>query len=320
MATTVAVGTSCAIDPDRVPLPGTGTSSGYGLTFEFTSAMNLPDRANVMMDGLRVGQVQNTALSGSAVKVEARISDATRVPADATASIRQDTLLGDTYVAIEHDTDRPATGFLPAGAMIPATRTTSPPQLEDVMAVLANFINGGSIQRAQDALVKINKVMPAPPDVAHIADTVSVDLQDLSARNSEIDRFLEQLNATSTAVDQSGPQLAQMFDDSATHYWHRLNADVMQYVGTLLPSIGSIFQGGIWLVPLLESLASGATVIRSTAEDVPSDAAAISTFLTGTLLPFLRNPSLNIQSIGTQDGTDLTAGLGNVLRILGAVR
>ncbi|MGW5113469.1 MlaD family protein [Nocardia sp. NPDC004123] len=320
LVSTVLAGSSCAIDPNRVPLPGTSIGDGYDLTLEFTSAMNLPDRANVMMDGLRIGQVLSTQLTGSAVRVRARIAADTRIPEDTTAIIRQDTVLGDTYVGLEHGHDAAPTGYLSADAVIPATHTTAPPQLEDVMAVLANFINGGSIQKVQNTLIGVNKVMPAPPDVSRMASTVSTDLQDLAAQNSEIDRLLAQLNATAESVDASGPQLSAMLSDPAVHYWFRINDGVLKYVGTLLPSIGTIFQGGQWLIPLLESLASGVTAARSTAENVPADLTAMSGFLNGTLLPFLRNPSVNVDSVRTRDGGDITPAFADILRILGVLR
>ncbi|UGT55127.1 MlaD family protein [Nocardia asteroides] len=319
-AASVLVTSACTVDPNRVPVPGTSIGSGYGLTFEFTSAMNLPDRANVMMNGLRVGQVQTMEIRGSAVSVTARILDGTRVPVDVTPAIRQDTLLGDTYIALEQAPDSETRSYLNAGAVVPLNRTIAPPQLEDVMAVLANFINGGSVQRLQDTIVQINGVMPPAPEVGHLAATVSTDLQDLAARNVEIDRVLIALNDTAISVDQSGPQLSEMFADSSRHYWFRLNDAVTQYVGTLLPSIGSIFEGGLWLIPMLESLANGATVIRSTSEDVPRDVTAMTDFLNNTLLPFLRSPSINVQSVTTGDGADLTPDMANILRMLGAIR
>ncbi|WP_330254961.1 MlaD family protein [Nocardia sp. NBC_00565] len=311
---------SCAVEPNDVPLPGNNLSDGYDLTLHFASALNLPDRAKVVMDGLRIGEVRTISLSDGSVTVTARIESAARIPANVTAIIRQDTLLGDTYVGLERDRSRPAAELLPAGSTVPLERTSSPPQVEDVMAVLANFVNGGSVQKVQDAIVGINRVMPSRPDVTQLARTVAVDLHDLSQRTETLDRMLEGLNATAVSVTDNGSDLAVLFGDPAVQYWRRLNENVLKYVGILLPSIGSIFEGGFWLVPLFTSLADAAGSIRATAEDVPADAEALSNFVNRTLVPFLRNPSVNVTSIQTQQGDDLTAGIANVLRILGAAR
>ncbi|MFX0578484.1 MlaD family protein [Nocardia nepalensis] len=311
---------ACGPDPNQVPIPGTGVRGGYAVVFEFASAMNLPDRAHVTMDGIRIGEVRSMRLTGGSVAVTAQISGGTRIPADITAAIRQNTLLGDTYVALERDGSHHSTAVLDPGAVVPLARTVSPPQLEDVMAVLSNFINGGSVQKIQDAIVRINTVMPPAPDVDRLATTVSTDLQDLSRQTDELDRFLAQLNNTAVSVDENSQALSVMFSDSGVTYWRHLNDNVLRYVGTVLPSIGSIFEGGIWLVPMLESLASAAASVRSTAEDVPGDAAALSDFINRILVPFLRNPSVNVGSIRAADGTDLTPGIGNILRMLGVAR
>ncbi|MGW6727992.1 MlaD family protein [Nocardia sp. NPDC055029] len=319
-ACVVLVGTSCALDPDDIPLPGNSIGDGYEVTFEFASAMNLPDRANVTMDGLRIGEVRDISLSGRSVRIVTRIGSDARVPSNVTAIIRQNTLLGDTYVALERDTGQAATEFLRDGSVVPPARTTSPPQVEDVMVVLANFINGGSVQKVQDALIRINRVMPNPPDLSQLASTVAVDLHDLSENTAEIDRLLQGLNDTSLSFVDHGAELQTLFSDPAARYWHRLNANVLKYVGIILPSIGSIFEGGYWMVPMLTSLADAATTIRSTAEDVPGDIETLNQFLNRTLVPFLRNPSVNVTSVDTEQGDVLTADIANVLRMLGAVK
>ncbi|OXR45154.1 hypothetical protein B7C42_03111 [Nocardia cerradoensis] len=316
----VATGTSCAVHPDSIPLPGNGVSNAYDLTFEFSSAMNLPGRANVMMDGLRVGEVRAINLSGRAVDVAARIEGDTKVPANVTAVIRQNTLLGDTYIDLERNSDQLDAEFLTAGSIVPLSRTSSPPQVEDVMAVLANFVTGGSIQKIQDAISRINRVMPAPPDVAALSRTVSVDLQDLSRNTDVVDRMLGGLNETAVSVADQGADLSVLFGDSGAIYWRRLSNNVLKYIGILLPSIGSIFEGGFWLVPLLDSMASASGSVRATLEDVPADAETAANFLNRTLVPFLKKPSLDVTSVQTQQGDDLTGGIANLLRILGAAK
>jgi hypothetical protein len=188
------------------------------------------------------------------------------------------------------------------------------------MAVLANFVNGGSVQKVEQAISRINTVTPAPPDLSQLAGTVAVDLQDLSQHTDQIDRLLGGLDATSVSVTDNGDRLATMFGDDAVRYWHRLNDNILKYVGTLLPAIGSIFEGGLWMVPMLESMAGAATSIRSTAEDVPADADALSKFLTKTLVPFLQHPSINVTSVQSPQAGDLADGLADLLRMLGAAK
>jgi virulence factor Mce-like protein len=318
--TTVVASTSCSMQPSDLPSAKSGIGSGYTVMLEFASALNLPDQADVMMDGLRIGEVGPITVTGQAVEVAVRIEEGTQLPADLRAVIRQNTLLGDTYIALEKNPDHSTAGILGEGDTVPLSQTTSPPQLEDTMAVLATFINGGSVQKVEDAITRINDVMPRVPEVEKLASTVAVDLRDLSQNTGELDRTLEGLDSTAVSINDKSAEISEMLTPTAMHYWQRINVDVLSYVGTLLPSIGSIFEGGMWLVPMLNSLASTAAVIRTTGEDVPADAEILSAFLRETILPFLRNPSVNVVSVSSPQGEELLGDVENVLRMLGAVK
>lgn len=315
----VSVSASCSLRPADLPSPKAGIGDGYDITLEFANAMNLPNNADVMMNGLRVGEVRGVRLGQHSVDVSVRIASGTEVPTDADAVLRQNTLLGDTYIMVDATAAVDST-MLADGDTVPVTRTTSPPQLEDTMAVLANFVNGGSIRKVEDTVAGLNRVLPDIAEVQRLASTVSVDLNDLAENTEQLDRTLDGIDATAVSIDDRSAELSTMFDPSAMHYWKRINENVLAYVGTLLPSIGTIFEGGMWLVPMLDSLATSVATVRSTGEDVSADAQKLSAFLDRTVVPFLRSPSVDVKSISTSDGTDLTADVEQILRMLGAVK
>ncbi|MFE2996957.1 MlaD family protein [Nocardia sp. NPDC059246] len=321
---TVLVTTSCSLGPNDLPSVRGGVDNGYNITLQFGSVMNLPAGADVMMNGLQVGEVKAVDVAGQAVTVTAELKSGTRVPADIRAVIRQNTLLGDTYIALDQDPNHPATGFLDPGGTVPASRTTSPPQLEDTMAVLAYFVNGGSIQKVEDAMGRINSVMPAMQDVRQLATVVSTDLRDLSQHTGEIDRMLNGFDATAVAIDGKSSLLSTMFTDDSTHsgtyFWRRWAVSIVSYVSLVLPSIGSIFEGGLWMVPMLDSLASAGGTLRALWDDGPATTDKLSTFLRATLLPFVQHPSVNIRSVEAPQGDQLIGDVENVLRMLGAVK
>lgn len=315
----IVFGSSCSLKTSDFPSPKAGVGSGFDVTIEFASAMNLPNRANVMMDGLNIGEVRDVSLNGMAVDVEVRIKSDTKIPVDILAVVRQDTLLGDTYVALDRNGDIRRGENLENGDVIPLERTSSPPQIEDTMAVLATFINGGSIQKVEDAMRRINTVMPDTADLRNLASTVAVDLQDLSRNTVAIDGTLNGINETAVSINSKSTEISTMLSADGMHYWKRINENVLGYVGTLLPSIGSIFEGGMWLVPMLNSLAKAAGAVRSTGENLPSDVGQISNFLRTTILPFLQNPKVDILSVNSRQGTELISDIENVFRMLGAI-
>ena len=142
----------------------------------------------------------------------------------------------------------------PAGGRIPVAQTTSPPQLEDTLANLANFVASGSIQRVQSAIININRVTPARAgQVRDIASRVSRDLADLSNNIDTVDQWLNGVSDTGNVLASRVPQIQFFFSPAGMTGIDRVTQAFVS-VGTLLPSIGSIYTGGFWLVPLLKSL------------------------------------------------------------------
>ncbi len=92
-----------------------------------------------------------------------------------------------------------------------------------------------------------------------------------------------------------------------------------------------MFTGGLFLVPLLNSLAATGEAGRGMWDQAPSTGAAMAKFLENTLIPFAKNPpSVNVSSVrvtATDSGSIRTAGkkqlLGDtklLLSMLGAIR
>ncbi|MGW0174332.1 MlaD family protein [Rhodococcus sp. NPDC003322] len=313
----VLTASACSLRPEDLPSVRGGIGSGYEISLEFESALNLPAGADVIMDGLRVGEVRDVAVEGNGVAVTAGIRDDTRIPVSIHAIVRQNTLLGDTYVALVRDPASQVTAHLSDGDSVPLERTVSPPQIEDTMAVLATFVNGGSIARIEDVMARVNAVMPAVPEIRSLATVVSTDLRDLGARTAEIDRMLDGMNATAVTLGENSESLATIFDGSTVQYWRRLAVDVVSHIGQILPSVGSLYAGGLWLVPMFESLADTTDTSLSGA---PSAATQLSEFLRTTLVPFAGNPSVDVVSVETSDGGRSLADAENILRMLGAVK
>ncbi|WP_280426646.1 MlaD family protein [Nocardia carnea] len=311
---------ACGLGPDDLPSVRGGIGAGYDIDIEFVSVMNLPSGADVMMDGLRVGEVRAVTVQDDSVRVGVRLQEGSRVPADVRAVIRQNTLLGDTYIALDHAPIEADEQFLRPGGTVPAGHTSSPPQLEDTMAVLAYFVNGGGIQRIQDAMGRINTAVPQPPDVRRLASVVAVDLRDLAGGTHEIDRLLAGFDATAVSLNERGQTLSTVFSQHAEHYWRRVAVNIVSYISQILPSVGSVYEGGMWLVPMLNSLADTGGVIRDIWDEGPADTARIADFLRTTVLPFAQHPSVDIRSVETARGEQIVADAENLLRLLGAVK
>ncbi|MGW8815898.1 MlaD family protein [Gordonia terrae] len=323
----VALGlTGCSVlSPNNLPSVKGSVSLDYGVTLQFASVLNLPDGADVTMNGIQVGRVESTATTEQGIDVNVRLTDSRPVPADSSAIIRQNTPLGDTYLALEPPLSGGSGEMLREGSVIPRDRTTSPPPLEDTIAVLAYFVNGGSIQKVQDTMATLNRTMPPVGDVRRLASTVSTDLRDLSRNTGEIDRLMDALNAVSGSFVASQGAIENVFDDEGVRWWTTVSQTFVQHISTVVPSVGSVFTGGLFLVPFLNSAADAAEAGRGIWDEGPATGAALVKLLEDTIIPFAKHPSVDITSV--QVDSVQAAGkkqlLGDtkmLLRMLGAIR
>lgn len=310
---------SCsAITVADLPQPGNSYRDGYLIIMEFANVLNLPDRAKVVMDGTTVGIVDKVTIGPKSVDVTARIDRNVRIPADAHAALQQATVLGDIYVAITPG-DRPAPSVLPAGGRILLAQTTSPPQLEDTIANLANFVSSGSIQRIQNSIIRVNNVTPQrSEEVRAIASRVTTDLRDLSDNIETVDQWLNGVAGTGQVLVTHVPKFQYWLSPDGLIQWERMSV-VAAANGVLIPSVGSIYTGGYWLVPMLESLGVAVGAVQKSKWAIEGEYRPWRDLFQEAFLPEDKYPAMNIVSVQTAEGRDITGNVQDVLRMLGAI-
>ncbi|ORW60115.1 mammalian cell entry protein [Mycobacterium parmense] len=310
---------SCAsLNVNALPQPGNSYSNGYNIIIEFDDVLNLPERAKVVLDGTTVGVVTKMDVTSRRVDVTARIDSSVVVPSNIHAVLQQATVLGDIYVALERpQPDQPAAPALAAGARIPLADTTSPPPLEDTIAHLADFVSSGSIQRIQNTLVGINRVTPQGDTARKIASQVAVDLSDLSKGIDTVDQWLQGVSGTGQVAFNRIPAFQDWFTPKSMEGFNRQTV-AASYVGTLLPSVGSVYSNGYWLVPLLNSLADALGAMRRDKHAFEAELPAWRRLFYDYFLPEDKYPAMNITSIVGPDGRELSGNVQDVLRMIGA--
>jgi phospholipid/cholesterol/gamma-HCH transport system substrate-binding protein len=322
----VAVATACvltvsscaSLDVNAIPTPGMSYDGGYDIVMKFASVLNLPGGAKVVLDGVTVGVVSKVTLTSNDVDVTARVGHGVVIPSDIHAVLEQATVLGDIYVALE----RPPAGGAPApalaaGAAIPVAQTTSPPQLEDTIASLANFVSSGSIQRAQNTIIRLNRIVPSSDEVRTLTTRVKTDLTALSANIDSVDQLLDGVAKTAAVVNGHIPELQYWFSPTGQRGFEHL-VDIGNYVATIFPGVGSITLGGYWLVPFLNSLADSVGALQQSKVAGEAEIPKYRRLFTDFILPVDKYPAINITSIIGPDGRELSGNVQEVLRILGA--
>ncbi|MEZ0365020.1 MlaD family protein [Mycobacterium sp. pUA109] len=318
----VTVTASCAsIRVDALPQPGNSYRDGYAVVIEFANVLNLPDRAKVVMDGTTVGVVEKIVMGESAVEVIARIDPSVQIPSDIHAVLQQATILGDIFVALDRDQESAGQSYaLKPNARIPIAQTTSPPQLEDTIANLSNFIASGSIQRIQNTIIGINRVTPVhAQEVREIAQLLSADLVDLSNNIDTVDEWLNGVDGIMKLMDDHIPMFQYWFSEEGMRSID-ISTRMGTYLGTIIPSVGSIFLGGYWAVPFLESMGKAMGAIQKSKWAIEGEwLRPWRKLFTDLYLPADKNPVMNIVSVQTGDGQEITENVEDVLRMVGAI-
>ena len=209
-------------------------------------------------------------------------------------------------------------GPLRSGARIPLSQTASPPQLEDTIAHLADFIGSGSIQRIQNTIVGLNRVTPEPNELRRVSAQFAADITDLSDNIDNVDLLLNSAANTATVLSDYAGSIRYWFSHKGMLAFDRITV-LLSGIGTVLPSLGSIYNGGFWLVPFLNSLANALGAMQKDKQDFEAEYPRWVHLFRDYFLPEDKLPAINITSIVGPDGRELSGNVQDVLRILGAM-
>lgn len=111
------------------------SAKGYRFHANFEEATQLADNADVRISGVTVGHVKRSEQVGDATRVEIEVERSyAPLPKDTRATLRQKTLLGETYVELTPGTA--ASGQLPDGGLLPAPQIRPTVELDEILRAL----------------------------------------------------------------------------------------------------------------------------------------------------------------------------------------
>ncbi|MGH7747969.1 MAG: MCE family protein, partial [Candidatus Dormibacteria bacterium] len=197
----------CQFNLQGLPSPGGGPpGDSYRLTAVFADVLNLPQRAQVKLDGVVVGQVTTISLRNFTGQVQMAIARSITLPKGTTAEIRFTTPLGEDYVSLNRPTGATGGASLGDGAVIPETSTDSAPTIEDTFALLSAVLNGGGLDQLRTIIVETNTAIGGHEGQARdLLTQLNTVVTALSTHTGDIDRALDALNSLSAELNgQSG--------------------------------------------------------------------------------------------------------------------
>lgn len=316
----------CSFNPGNHAMPGTGVGGPtYRLDLEFTSLLSLPAGAEVRSNGAKVGSMQSITLRDAFVIAHVEVSEDVELPYGTRAELRQTSMLGDIYIALIP----PAVvgpDNLGDGDVISLADTDPGPQIEDVLARMADFVNAGSVTRLQDAIADLNAALPS--DVAELrglSEFGSAALHESADNRDAIGRTIEAADQLSGRLDAMRGDLGFIFSDRARSRMERV-PQFMTAVLNVVIDVNTLTTGLEWLIPRLPHLRANleliAPLIREPSASphrLNGNAATAVSLTKNKLIPFLLGPNVNIDRVSVAE-QDVSANAFMLLKMVGAVR
>lgn len=280
MLATTLVLASCGVQAYDLPLPGkvVSDSDGYRVSAIFANVDDIVPRSTVMVDDVPVGEVDSISRDGWDAKVTMTIKKTVVLPADATVSVQQTSLLGENYIALQTPAGAKVAqqGRLADGAVIPLSRTGSNPQVEDVLGALSVLLSGGGVDQLKTISTELNAMMNGRQgqirDLLRQVDTLVTSLN--SQRDTIIDAMQQVNTLTKTlnkeqsvivnALDTFGPALKTLHQQRQALITMLTSLDRL---GTIATKV--INQSGAALTDSLDDLAPVLQKLGAAGDSLP---------------------------------------------------
>ncbi|MGZ8802209.1 MAG: MCE family protein [Mycobacterium sp.] len=151
---------------NSIPLPGTeGRGPGaFTVKAQLPDVNNIQQNSRVRVGDVTVGTVTNIEREGWHALVTMQLNGDVDLPANATATVGQTSLLGSLHVELAPTTDVPASGRLGNDALIPLSSGGAYPSTEQTLAAVSLLLNGGGIGEIQDITAAFSTALAGRED------------------------------------------------------------------------------------------------------------------------------------------------------------
>ena len=168
---------------NSVTLPGTkgGGHGAYTIRAQMPDVQNLQQNARVRVNDVTVGNVTDVELQGWHALVTMTINGDVELPANATATLGQTSLLGSVHVELAPPAGVAPQGKLKNGSQIPLSSAGAYPSTERTLAAVSLLLNGGGLGQVQDITKALSTAFTGRE-------------QDLRSLLGQLDKFVSYLN------------------------------------------------------------------------------------------------------------------------------
>ncbi len=199
-----------------VPLPGGAKVGSNPMTIKimFRDVLDLVPQSSVRVNDVAVGKVTAVDLKGYVAQVTVEVPAKTDLPSNATAQIRQTSLLGEKFVSLEKPSD-PSSVKLRNGSTIGLNRTGRNPEVEEVLGALSLLLNGGGVGQLKTIVSELNNAF--------------------DGNESEARSLIVQLSSFLGQLDQNKQSIVLALDNT-----NRLAANLRKQDGTIKRTLDDV--------------------------------------------------------------------------------
>jgi phospholipid/cholesterol/gamma-HCH transport system substrate-binding protein len=168
---------------NSLPLPGrVGVGPGsYTIQAQMPDVQNLKENSRVEFNDVLIGNVAKVERQGWHALVTMTIEPDIDLPANATVTVGQTSLLGTLHVELATPPGVAAKGKLHNGSMIPLSSASAYPSTEQTLAAVSLVLNGGGLGQLQDITQTLSTAFTGRE-------------QDLRSLITQLDKFTAYLN------------------------------------------------------------------------------------------------------------------------------
>lgn len=198
-----------------LPLPGheVDGDDAFEVTAYFRDVLNVVPRSPVMVDDVVVGEVSEVERSGWNAKVKLLVRKDVELPDNTFADIRQVSLLGEKYVALEAPDQQVATGRLADGDTIELAATGRNPEVEEVLGALSFLLTGGGVAQLGTITREANLVMSGREDrLKALLGSLDGVVGTLDQQKVQIINALQSLNNLTSTLNKEKDTIGDALD------------------------------------------------------------------------------------------------------------
>ena len=165
------------------PLPGTkgGGAGHYTIQVQMPDVQNLQQNSRVRVNDVTVGNVTKIERPGWHALLTMTIDRDVDLPANATATLGQTSVLGSLHIELAAPRGVPPQGKLHNGSLIPMSSAGAYPSTEQTLGALSLMLNGGGLGQIQDLTKALSTAFTGRE-------------QDLRSLIGQLDKFVAYVN------------------------------------------------------------------------------------------------------------------------------